>query len=208
MKIDTLQMKKRPDGSYDGEVTPTRFTFTSEKLVYPLRITRISVKDRTEALFYVQADQKMDLPEDFSSALSFVPMWSQATSFAIAEKVTGEEKAWQEHVVGLVPKLTERIQMLRTKGREPARLEWARRLTDADMQVLSGERPYNRTAPAEDIEKLKVLQGHLKKGRFVTKIRKTFTKDEMEDDLVFVRAMVGGKPDDIEYVSILPTSPP
>src|SRR5262249_26250064 len=30
MKIDTMQMKKRPDGSYDGEVTPTRFTFASE----------------------------------------------------------------------------------------------------------------------------------------------------------------------------------
>ena len=208
MKIDTLQMKKRPDGSYDGEVTPTRFTFTSEKLVYPLRITQISVKDRTEALFYVQAEQKMDLPEDFSSSLSFVPMWSQATSFAIAEKVTKEEKAWQEHVADLVPKLTQRVETLRSKGREPARLEWARRLTDADMQVLTGERPYNRAAPKEDVEKLKVLQGHLKKGRFVTKIRKVFTKDEMEDDLVFVRAMAGGKPDDIEYVSILPTSPP
>src|SRR5262249_45751935 len=39
MKIDTMQMKRRPDGSYDGEVTPTRFQFTSEKLVYPLKIT-------------------------------------------------------------------------------------------------------------------------------------------------------------------------
>src|SRR5262249_49534457 len=32
MKIDTMQMKKNKDGSYAGEVTPTRFQFTSEKL--------------------------------------------------------------------------------------------------------------------------------------------------------------------------------
>src|SRR5262249_28051271 len=55
MKIDTMQMKKNQDGSYAGEVTPTRFTFSSDQLVYPLKITQISVKDRTEALFYVQA---------------------------------------------------------------------------------------------------------------------------------------------------------
>ena len=42
MKIDPMQMKKNKDGSYDGEVTPTRFTFASEKLVYPLKITQIS----------------------------------------------------------------------------------------------------------------------------------------------------------------------
>ena len=37
---------------------------------------------------------------------------------------------------------------------------------------------------------------------------KAFGKDEMGDDLEFVRARVGDKDDDIEYVSILPTSPP
>ena len=62
MKIDTMQMKRRPDGSFDGEVTPTRFQFPSDKLVYPLKITQISVKDHTEALFYVQAPFKVDLP--------------------------------------------------------------------------------------------------------------------------------------------------
>jgi len=55
MKIDTMQMKKNKDGTFAGEVTPTRFQFASEKLVYPLKITQISVKDKTEALFYVQA---------------------------------------------------------------------------------------------------------------------------------------------------------
>src|SRR5262249_22174561 len=31
MKIDTMQMKKNADGSFAGEVTPTRFQFSSEK---------------------------------------------------------------------------------------------------------------------------------------------------------------------------------
>src|SRR5262249_49862286 len=39
MKIDPMQMKKKAGGSYEGEVTPTRFTFASEKLIYPLKIT-------------------------------------------------------------------------------------------------------------------------------------------------------------------------
>jgi hypothetical protein len=51
MKIDTMQMKKNKDGSYTGEVTPTRFQFASDKLIYPLKITQLSVKDKTEALF-------------------------------------------------------------------------------------------------------------------------------------------------------------
>jgi hypothetical protein len=51
MKIDTMQMKKSADGTFTGEVTPTRFQFASEKLVYPLKITQLSVKDKTEALF-------------------------------------------------------------------------------------------------------------------------------------------------------------
>jgi hypothetical protein len=147
MKIDPVQMKKRDDGSYEGEVTPTRFTFASEKLVYPLKITQLSVKDRTEALLYVLADQKMDLPEDSSYQLTFAPMWSQALGFAIPEKVTAEEKAWQDNLKDRIPKLVERVGFLRSKGREPGKLEWAKRLTEADMDVLSGARPYNREAP-------------------------------------------------------------
>src|SRR5207302_11101174 len=62
MKIDTAQMKRNKDGTFAGEVTPTRFQFTSDKLIYPLKITQISVRERTEALFYVQAPFKVDLP--------------------------------------------------------------------------------------------------------------------------------------------------
>src|SRR5262249_36087361 len=79
MKIDTMQMKKNKDGSYVGEVTPTRFQFSSDKLVYPLKITQISVKDKTEALFYVQAPFKVDLQGDMSYQYQWVPMLQAAS---------------------------------------------------------------------------------------------------------------------------------
>src|SRR5213078_5275927 len=78
MKIDTMQMKRNADGSFAGEVSPTRFQFASEKLIYPLKITQLSVKDKTEALFYVQAPYKVDLTGDFSYEFSWVSMWSKA----------------------------------------------------------------------------------------------------------------------------------
>jgi hypothetical protein len=208
MKIDPMQMKKRKDGSYEGEVTPTRFTFASDKLIYPLKITQISVKDKTEALFYVQAAHKIDLPGDFSYQFTWTPMWSQATGFAVPEKLTEQETAWLKHVQPRVQDDLKKVGDLRGKKHEPATLEWAKKITDKDVGLLEGKEKYNREAPREDIEKLKLLKGHVKKGQFVTKLRKVFSKDEMSDDLEFVRAKVGDKHDDIEYFSILPTSPP
>ncbi len=208
MKIDPMQMKRRPDGSYEGEVTPTRFTFASDKLVYPLKITQISVKDRTEALFYVQAARKIDLPGDFSYEYTWTPMWSQATGFALPDKLTEQEKQWQQHVQGRVPDDLKKVNDLRGKRHEPATLEWAKKVTDKDIGLLEGKERYNRDAPKEDVEKLKLLKGHVKKGQFITKLRKVFAKDEMGDDLEFRRAKVGEKDDDIEYFSVLPTSPP
>lgn len=63
MKIDPKQMKRGPDGQYTGEVSPTRFQFASQELIYPLKITALSVKDQTEALFYVLAPSKADIPQ-------------------------------------------------------------------------------------------------------------------------------------------------
>jgi hypothetical protein len=208
MKIDTMQMKRRPDGTYDGEVTPTRFTFPSEKPVYPLKITQLSVKTQTEALFYVQAPDKMDLPGDLSYEYTWTPMWSQATSFALPDKLTEQEKAWQKHVQPTLQADLQKVQQLRQQRHEPTTLEWARKITDHDVGVLEGKERYNREAPREDVAKLKLLKGHVKKGQFVTKLRKVFARDEMNDDLLFTRARVADRDDDVEYVSILPTSPP
>jgi hypothetical protein len=208
MKIDTMQMKKKPDGSFDGEVTPTRFAFASEKLIYPLKITQISVKDKTEALFYVQTTHKVDLPGDFSYEFTWTPMWAQATGFAVPEKLTREESAWQKHVAPKVQEFLTKVNDLRQKKHEPATLEWAKKITESDLDILSGKKKYNRDAPEEDVKKLKLLGGHVKKGQFLTKLRKVFSKDEMDADLEFVQAKVAGQDDTIEYFSILPTSPP
>jgi hypothetical protein len=208
MKIDPLQMKRNRGGAFEGEITPTRFTFASDKLIYPLRITQISVKDTTEALFYVQAPHKMDLPEDFSYQFSFAPMWSQATSFAIPEMLTQAETAWQKLLEPKVNDFLLTVNNQRQMRREPATLEWAKKIRKKDIAVLSGVEPFNRQAPSQDIEKLKLLKGHLRKGLFVTKMRKIFTRAEMSRDLEFVRATINGQHDNIEYFSMLPTSPP
>ncbi len=208
MKIDPMQMKRRADGSYEGDVTPTRFTFASEKPIYPLKITQISVKDKTEALFYVQAAHKMDLARDFSYQFTWEPMWAQAAGYAIPDKLTEQEKAWEKHVQPTLQGDAEKAQQLRQKGHEPAALEWAKKITAKDVAVLEGKEPYGRDAPKEEVAKLKLLRGHVKQGQFVTKVRKVFGKDEMGEDLEFVRARVGEKDDNIEYFSILPTSPP
>jgi hypothetical protein len=65
-----------------------------------------------------------------------------------------------------------------------------------------------REAPEKDLQQLKILSGHLKEKQFVTKIRKTFTKGEMEDDLLLVPAKLGQAEDHSEYEEVLPTSPP
>ncbi len=271
MKIDAKQMKPRPDGSFDGEVTPTRFQFTSEQLVYPLKITQLSVKDKTEALLYVQAPYKVDLPGEMTYQYQWVPMLQNARGWYSKgifgpNELPGKADDWIVAINDRAPALLQKGQALGfnfVSGRRPepnkdgriaTTLEWAKRLTDEDVKVLTGEAPFGeklpnvdegfdaaelakdekkreaaykviqdrlqkdrekrpggylvREAPAEDLQKLKLLNGHLKKGQFVTKLRKTFTKGEMEDDLLILPAKLGESEDKSEYVEILPTSPP
>ena len=87
-------------------------------------------------------------------------------------------------------------------------MEWAGKLTQNRLAVLTGDRPYNRDAPAEEVKKLKVLSGHLKRDWYLTKFRKNFAKAEMTQDIGLVEARYQGQSDELEYVSILPTSPP
>ena len=56
--------------------------------------------------------------------------------------------------------------------------------------------------------RLQNLQGHLQAGLFITKFRKTFARDEMNDDLLLIPARLNDQNDDSEYQEILPTSPP
>jgi hypothetical protein len=270
MKIDTMQMKRRPDGSFDGEVTPTRFQFASEKLLYPLKITQLSVKDKTEALFYVQAPYKVDLPGDMTYQYQWVPMIQNAQGWYAkgifgTHELPGKADDWLRDAKDHIPALLQRGQELgfnfvsgqrpqpNKDGRIASTLEWARQLAADDIKVLKGQAAYSekvpdpdegftqadtkdpkkaeavykvirerlekyqkerpggylvREAPADDVKQLKVLAGHLKEGQFLTKFRKTFTKGEMDDDLLIVPAKLGSAEDHSEYEEVLPTSPP
>jgi hypothetical protein len=270
MKIDTAQMKKNADGTYAGEVTPTRFRFASEQFVYPLRITRISVKDATEALFYVQAPYKCDLPGDNTYQFQWVPMLQNAQGWYAkgifgSNELPGRADDWLKAIQPRIPELLRRGQELgfnfvsgqrprpNAQGRIATTLEWAKKLTGEDTGLLKGEVAFGekvpnvdegftrddlrdetkrqaayktinerlekyrkerpggylvREAPESDVKALKQLLGHLQDGQFVTKLRKTFTKGEMTDDLVIVPAKLGDAEDRSEYTEILPTSPP
>jgi hypothetical protein len=270
MKIDTMQMKKNKDGTYTGEVTPTRFQFESDQLIYPLKITQLSVKERTEALFYVQTSYKVDLPGDMTYQFQWIPMLQNARGWYAKgtfgnKDLPGKCGDWLEAAREETPQLLERAEKLgfsfqsgvrptaNKKSRIPTTLEWAKRLTSSDIKVLKAEAPYSevlpnvdfgftrqdvldrtwgqavvrtinnrlefykkrrpggflvRKAPKKDVKQLKLLLGHLQEGQYLTKFRKTFTKGEMNDDLLIVPARLGKAKDRSEYEEILPTSPP
>ncbi len=161
MKIDTMQMKKNKDGSYAGEVTPTRFQFASGKLVYPLKITQISVKDRTEALFYVQAPFKVDLQNDMSYQYQWVPMLQDASG-CTPGGLPGKGADWLKAIDRQIPQLLRRGEALgfpfvagqrpqpNQQGRVATTMEWARRFTDNDIKVLRGAAPYSEKVPNVD----------------------------------------------------------
>lgn len=128
MKIDPKQMKKAADGSYVGEVTPTRFTFASSSCIYPLKITQISVKDKTDALFYVQAPDQMDLAQEWSWMHSYRPMYLTYMLGCSADPQQQHELQTRTQWLGSMRSKDPRY--------ETTKLEWAKKLGDAEMSVL------------------------------------------------------------------------
>lgn len=128
MKIDPKQMKKTGNGSYTGEVTPTRFTFGTPQCVYPLKITQISVKDKTDALFYVQSPDQMDLPGD----MSWYP--SYRTMFITYLQGCGAGRDEQAELA----KYSDWLNRKRSGNAnfETTKLEWAKKLTSSEIAVL------------------------------------------------------------------------
>ena len=162
MKIDALQMKRNKDGTFTGDVTPTRFTFTSEKLVYPTRITQVSVKDTTEALFYVQAPYKVDLPGDMTYQYQWVSDLQQIQQTMGPDELTEANRNWLKKIQGSVAGLQKQgndkgfhfqlgqpVQPNK-QGQLASSLQWAKRITNEDVQVLAGSRPYSETLPDPD----------------------------------------------------------
>jgi len=266
MKIDTMQMVRGPDGRFTGNVSPTRFRFTTDKPVYPLKITALSVKKQTEALFYVQAPYKVDLPGEFT----YQYMWLQFLKATVATEsgnplgdAPAESAALLKRAVELgFDRFNTQTPLPNKDGRIAGALEFALKLRAEDIDVLMGKASYTgrpkpvddidklsgldtvdfndfrafdaaekrarailvkkgvdvdnqtnvftgfrqgrwftvRDAPQADIAALKVLVGHLKRDRFLTKFRKTFLKSEMTDDLVLIPAKVGDAADTTEFV--------
>jgi hypothetical protein len=160
LKIDTAKMKKRPDGSYSGEVTPIRLQFTSDKLIYPLKITRLSVRDKLDVLFYVQAPTKVDLPGDLTYQYQWIPMLQGAQGMYVRgtfgkHTMPGKGDDWLNAIDRQSPALLQRAEQLgfefvrgqrpepNKEGRIPTTPEWAKRLTADDLRVLKGEAPYS-----------------------------------------------------------------
>src|SRR5262249_38007111 len=161
MKIDTMQMKRNKDGTFAGEVTPTRFQFASDKIVYPLKITQISVRERTEALFYVQAPFKVDLEGDLTYQYTWVPML-QAASGCTPGGLPGRGADWLAAFQGQIPGILQRANLLEFRfvnnqrptpnkqGHTPTTMEWARKLTRDDIGILAGKAPYAEAVPNVD----------------------------------------------------------
>ena len=167
MKIDTMQMRRRPDGTYEGEVTPTRFQFASDKLVYPLKITQLSVKEGTDALFYVQAPYKVDLPGRMTYQYQWVSLlqsargWYEKGIFGSHELPGGGDE-WLKAAGDEIPGLLAEADKLgfsfgnglppgpNADGVTPATLEWAKRLTAKDLAVLAGKAPFTDNLPDVD----------------------------------------------------------
>jgi hypothetical protein len=157
-----MQMKRNKDGTFDGEVTPTRFQFASEKLIYPLKITQISVRERTEALFYVQAPFKVDLPGDMTYQYQWVSTLQNIMNQMGPGELTETNRNWLKKVDGKTPELIQQAQKLgfqfnmgqqirqNAKGRHASTLEWAKKLTAEDIQILAGTRPFSDTVPDPD----------------------------------------------------------
>ncbi len=95
--------------------------------------------------------------------------------------------------------------------KDPTRSQAVSKVIQARLDKARQERPIGylvREAPADDVRNLQQLAGHLQAGLFITKFRKIFARDEMNDDLQIVPARYGDAEDDSEYEELLPVSPP
>ena len=94
---------------------------------------------------------------------------------------------------------------------DPQRAQAIYKVIQARLKKCNKDRPFGylvRHAPADDVKNLQQLAGHLTENWFITKFRKTFARDEMNDDLAIVPARYNGAEDNSEYEEVLPSSPP
>src|SRR5437870_9151235 len=114
-----------------------------------MTITQHSEKDKTEALFYVQAPHKIHLEGDNSFQYTWVPMLQAATG-CTPGGIKGGGEEWLKAFAPQVPPLLARANQLgfrfipgqrpqpNAKGHIPTTMEWARKLSKDDVNVLAG----------------------------------------------------------------------
>src|SRR5436190_8754125 len=86
--------------------------------------------------------------------------------------------------------------------KDPQRAEAIYKVIRARLAKAQKERPIGylvREAPADDVRNLQQLAGHLTEDWFITKFRKIFARDEMNDDLLIVPARYNDLNDNSEY---------
>jgi hypothetical protein len=113
------------------------------------------------------------------------------------------------------PIAAERLNRKRAGGLDT--MNWTTSLrggSTSSVTAKSGHagRPSNQrareTASPRDKETRLSLAGHVREGSFITKFRKIFLRDEMNEDLDILPARYGDHEDSSEYEELLPVSPP
>ena len=117
--------------------------------------------EKTEALFYVQAPFKVDLPGDFTYQYTWVPMLQAATG-CTPGGIKGGGEQWLKEFGPQIPPLLARANQLNfrfvagqrpqpnNKGHIPTTMEWARKLSKDDVGILAGKAPYSEKVPNVD----------------------------------------------------------
>jgi hypothetical protein len=168
MKIDTRKLKKNPDGTFTGDVTPTRLQFATDKLIFPLKIMRPCVRDKADILFYVQAPTKVDLPGDLTYQYMWVPMLEGSLgqyikgAFGPHHHLPGKADDWLKAIENQEAALLKRAETRgfeftrgqrpepNPQGRTPTTPEWAGRLGPEDIRLLKDPAPYSESLPNVD----------------------------------------------------------
>ena len=111
-----------------------------------------------------------------------------------------DNKEWTDHAKNLLKQLEDRCQ--------PANgmiVKCEEKLVGKGFIGTKYQWYPNRKAPDEEVKGLTRLKGHLKQGQYLTKFRKVFRKDALNQDLVLL-AVPDAKVQ--SYARIMPTSPP
>ena len=203
MRIDPKEMRKGPSGRLVGELTPTRFTFSTRYPVYPLHITKVSAPNGTDALLYLHSREKLDLAGSASYQFSWTKRLRSAFHIAYPEKLSPNEKNWMQLEEEARPQLDQLAKTCAAgyPGWTPAQFEWARELTSNDTvfpQVRAARVRNDRTLMSK-------LRGHLKE-QWLVRVRKRFCPKEMESDLTFQTARLAGRADISNHPYLLPNS--